>query len=340
MGIEAWGWGSALPLCVFSSSNKTKEKKWIKTVSWGVADMAFRPKHLKRASQATFQPGQNVETRISLSWKVHKQYLRSVLNVFTLPRLSFCGCLSLCLWHTHTNPFTVECACAHTRKWSLCTQTHRPYRAGYHLKSVCFCSSYRVSSIWLSTSYICVCVCQSQSCGWQPYLSSLGGRLSLLSAPHVSQANTLIHSAYLSSICLHYNHCGIIGFLPCSQIGTFISESYTVHRSALSYSLHLKRIRRQARMLHATHARATSSPLSTLGNKSCYCAPHGEVIKSTERGGEGRRWRENGPALPDSVCLKSDRPALLCEISDDIKRCFFFPSFFFHWPDDGGGSFW
>lgn len=52
---------------VFSSSNKTKGKKWIKTVSWGVADMAFRPKHLKRASQATFHLGQNVETRISLS---------------------------------------------------------------------------------------------------------------------------------------------------------------------------------------------------------------------------------------------------------------------------------
>lgn len=46
---------------------KQREKKWIKTVSWGVADIAFRPKHLKRASQATFQAGQIVETRISLS---------------------------------------------------------------------------------------------------------------------------------------------------------------------------------------------------------------------------------------------------------------------------------
>ena len=68
MGIEAWGCGSALPL-VFSPAviKPREEKKWIKTVSWGVADMAFRPKHLKRASQATFQAGQNVETRISLS---------------------------------------------------------------------------------------------------------------------------------------------------------------------------------------------------------------------------------------------------------------------------------
>lgn len=173
-----------------------------------------------------------------------------------------------------------------------------------------------------------MCVCQSQSCGWQPYLSNLGGRLSLLSAPHVSQANALIHSAYLSSICLHYNHTGKIGFPLCSQIGTFISESYTVQGSALSYSLHLKCIHRQARRLLTAHTRATSSPLSTLGNKSCYCPPHGEVIKSTERGGgggdEGSRWRESGPVLPDSVCLKSDRPTLLCEISDDIKRCVFF----------------
>lgn len=166
--------------------------------------------------------------------------------------------------------------------------------------------------------------------------------MSLLSAPHVSQANALIHSAYLSSICLHYNHTGIIGFPLCSQIGTFISESYTTQGSALSYSLHLKRIHRQARRLHTAHTRATSRPLSALGNKSRYCPPHGEVIKSTERGGGGggeewSRWRENGPVLPDSVCLKSDRPTLLCEISDDIKRFFFFLSF--HWSDDGGGSF-
>lgn len=109
--------------------------------------------------------------------------------------------------------------------------------------------------------------------------------MSLLSTPHVSQANALIHCAYLSPICLHYNHTGIIGFPLCSQIGTFISESYTVQGSALSYSLHLKHIRRQARRLHTAHARATSSPRSILGNKSCYCPPHGEVIKSTERGG-------------------------------------------------------
>lgn len=111
--------------------------------------------------------------------------------------------------------------------------------------------------------------------------------MSLLSAHHVSQANALIHSAYLSSICLHYNHSGIIGFPLCSQIGTFISETYTAQGSALSYSLHLNCIHRQARRLHTAHTRATSSPLSTLGNKSCHCPPHGEVIKSTGRGGEG-----------------------------------------------------
>lgn len=53
MGIEARGWDSVLPL-VFSpavikpTGGKERKKKWIKTVSWGVADMAFRPKHLKK----------------------------------------------------------------------------------------------------------------------------------------------------------------------------------------------------------------------------------------------------------------------------------------------------
>lgn len=172
----------------------------------------------------------------------------------------------------------------------------------------------------------------SQSCGWQPYLSSLGGRLSLLSAHRVSQANALIHSAYLSSICLHYNHTGIIGFPLRSQIGTFISESYTVQSSALSYSLHLKRIHRQACRMHAAHARATSSPL--------YAGKQKLLLSSTRRsyqehGERRRRWGKDGLALPDSVWLKSDRPALLCEISDDIKRCFIF-----HWSENGGGSFW
>lgn len=136
--------------------------------------------------------------------------------------------------------------------------------------------------------YLCGCACVRV---WQPYLSSLGGRLSLLSDHHVSQANALIHSAYLSSICLHYNHTRIIGFPLCSQIGTFISESYTVRSSALLYSLHLKRIHRQARRLHTTHTRATSSPLSTLGNKSHYCPPHREVIESTEGRGGGDEER-------------------------------------------------
>lgn len=61
--------------------------------------------------------------------------------------------------------------------------------------------------------------------------------------------------------------------------------------SALLYSLHLKRIHRQARRLHTTHTRATSSALSTLGNKSCYCPPHGEVIESTDRRGGGDEGR-------------------------------------------------
>lgn len=67
MGIEAPGWGSAPSLAFAPAVIKPRGKKWIKTVSWGVADMAFRSEHLKRASQATFQAGRIVETRISLS---------------------------------------------------------------------------------------------------------------------------------------------------------------------------------------------------------------------------------------------------------------------------------
>ena len=55
--------------------------------------------------------------------------------------------------------------------------------------------------------------------------------------------------------------------------------------STLSCSLHLKRIRRQARRLHNAHTRATLSSCSTLGNKRRFCPPHGEVIRSMERGG-------------------------------------------------------
>lgn len=88
--------------------------------------------------------------------------------------------------------------------------------------------------------------------------------MSLLSACHVSQSNALIHPAYLSSICLHYSHTGIIGFPLCFQNGTFISESYTARGSALSHSLHLKCTGRQAVhcRLHTSHIRADlkSSP--------------------------------------------------------------------------------
>lgn len=57
MGIEARGWDSVLPP-VFSpaaikpTGGKERKKKWIKTVSWGVADMAFRPKHLKKKKKS------------------------------------------------------------------------------------------------------------------------------------------------------------------------------------------------------------------------------------------------------------------------------------------------
>lgn len=129
------------------------------------------------------------------------------------------------------------------------------------------------------TVAVCACVRTFVSvCSCQPYRSSLGGRLSLLSAPHVSQANVLIHSAYLPSICLHYNHSRIIGFLLCSQIGTFIPESFLV--------LHLKLPRRQARTLHDTH---TPCPLSALEKqKPPLSCGEGELVERTERRGGNR----------------------------------------------------
>lgn len=155
-----------------------------------------------------------------------------------------------------------------------------------------------------------MCTCVSV-CSCQPYRSSLGGRLSLLSAPHVSQANILIHSAYLPSICLHYNHSRIIGFLLCSQIGIFISESFLVLRS-----LHLKLPCRQVRALHDTHTHVQPQVLSMhLKNKSCHCRAERE---NSSRGG---REGEEAGGLPDNVRPESDHPTLLCEISDDIKRC-------------------
>lgn len=139
--------------------------------------------------------------------------------------------------------------------------------------------------------------------------------MSLLSAHHVSRANALIHSAYLSSICLHYNHAGIIGFPPRVQIGAFISESRSMRGSTSSCLLHLKHIHRKAArgdahdLESSLHARKTKAAIVLHTQKL-----------SRARGGGGKE----GPALPDRVCLKSDHPALLCEISDDIKRCFSF----------------
>lgn len=131
------------------------------------------------------------------------------------------------------------------------------------------------------TVAVCVRACVSV-CSCQPYRSSLGGRLSLLSAPHVSQANVLIHSAYLPSICLHYNHSRIIGFLLCSQIGTFISESFLVLRS-----LHLKLPCRQARTLHDTHTHVQPQVLSMhLKNKGCHCRAERENSSRGGREGE------------------------------------------------------
>lgn len=64
-----------------------------------------------------------------------------------------------------------------------------------------------------STCLSAVCLCVSEA---EQRLTALSlrfkGRLSALSAHHVLPGNAPIHSAYLSSICLRYNHTRIIGF--------------------------------------------------------------------------------------------------------------------------------
>lgn len=70
-------------------------------------------------------------------------------------------------------------------------------------------------------------------------------------------------------------------------------------------------------------------------------SPHLEtkaaIVLRTEKLSRARREVVGEPkgerAPPDSVCLRSDHPALLCEISDDIKRCFIF-----RWSDDRRGK--
>lgn len=148
--------------------------------------------------------------------------------------------------------------------------------------------------------------------------------MSLLSAPHVSQANALIHSAYLSSICLHYNHTGIIGFPLCSQIDTFISESFPRAGFCLVLAtpeMHSQTGTYTARRPHPCDLK--SSP-RTRENKSCHCPPHGEVIENTARGGgggdgEGERCCQTASATNQIIlhcCVKFQMTS---------KDVFFFP---------------
>lgn len=141
--------------------------------------------------------------------------------------------------------------------------------------------------------------------------------MSLLSAHHVSRVNALIHSAYLSSICLHYNHAGIIGFPPACADWCFY------FRVPLHAGFHLVMLAPPE--AHSQEGRAGPRDAHDLESSLCARKTKAAIVLHTQklsraRGGGGKE----GPALPDRVCLKSDHSALLCEISDDIKRCFSF----------------
>lgn len=111
-GDRGLGLGPCHSPHAFSSSNKTKGKKWIKTVSWGVADMAFRPKHFKGALQATFQPRQLKQG--------FPRAKRSTNNIYTvIPILII---ISVCELAFMTCTLILETA-HHMQKHSLCTQT-------------------------------------------------------------------------------------------------------------------------------------------------------------------------------------------------------------------------
>lgn len=146
--------------------------------------------------------------------------------------------------------------------------------------------------------------------------------MSLLSAHHVSQANALIHSAYLPSIRLHYNYARIIGALisPPYTFGTFISESHAPREgSALSYSLHLK--------THSyTSTGAARRPRRLGGGKqSRHCPPRkGSYQRRGGREAKRREAGENRPALSD--CFGTNHIIRCCRVKFQMT----FKHVFFH----------
>ncbi|CAB1446784.1 unnamed protein product [Pleuronectes platessa] len=98
------------------------------------------------------------------------------------------------------------------------------------------------------------------------------------------------------------------------QIGTFISESYTMQGSALSYLLLLKCIRRQARRMHAAHTRA--GPLHTGKQKLLLSSTPKSYREHGEGGGgEGRM------GLRCQTASDSNHIILHCEHDKAFMTC-------------------
>lgn len=148
--------------------------------------------------------------------------------------------------------------------------------------------------------------------------------MSLLSAHHVSRANALIHSAYLSSICLHYNHAGITGFPPRVQIGAFISESRSMRGSTSSCLLHLKHIHRKA-------ARGRATP--TTSSRHCTLGKQKQLLSSTRRSYQEHEEEEGRKGLHCQTGSASNQIILHCCVKFQMTSK---DVFLFCWSDEGG----
>ena len=162
MGIEAWGWGSALPLVCSLAVIKPREKKWIKTVSWGVADMAFRPKHLKEPHRQ--HSSQNRMLKQGFPWAerstnniytVYLMYSHFLVYLSVVASPSVFDIHILILSQLNVHAFTHEnVACAHKHK-----QTgHTVYDTILKMCVFVVPIQYHLSDC-LHTTSVCVCVC-------------------------------------------------------------------------------------------------------------------------------------------------------------------------------------
>lgn len=118
--------------------------------------------------------------------------------------------------------------------------------------------------------------------------------MSLLSAHHVSQANALIHSAYLPSICLHYNYARIIGALISPPLH-FWHFYFRIPRASRGFRLVVLSAPENA-LLHEHGSCATPTAPRGGGNKAAIVLHAREVINVVE-GGRRRGERQERTGL-------------------------------------------